>query len=381
MPILIGQCRHAPLNCDKPSLVIRVALTVSLVLVAWASSAAAAEESDYCRAVRARASSDAALLLWPRVIVQGIRFPSTGSVDLATATGSHYHGFQARIGLSLSPLDLYRGVRVLGVGDADCQQKGARENLREAITHAIDVARLTALREQTAYLEAHRDAWRALAAKAEQRLTARVVTLVEFDEVRRQVDALEHRLADLRGDARQIEANGVEPSYEPLDRLAQRYLQRAGRFDRAMSHLRALDAVQLQVTAGIVPENPTDWYGLAEASFNLGGFMRVHEENEYLAAHADELRRARYELGAALQTLRKQVAATLDQLREDSAVRERELAFLSTSRTALEKSDAPSVAHARDTLAIEQISLESDRVFIGRLAASLRALMEDSHAR
>jgi hypothetical protein len=58
-----------------PSRLLAVALAF---FFPWA---AAAQTSPYCRKVRARAAGDAALLMSPRIVVQGIRFPSNGQVE------------------------------------------------------------------------------------------------------------------------------------------------------------------------------------------------------------------------------------------------------------------------------------------------------------
>jgi hypothetical protein len=349
-------------------------MVLSLALLA--PSLASAADTPYCRRAQARAASDAALLLWPRLIVQGIRFPASGQVDLSPTVGQ---GYQGRVGLAFSPLDLYRGVRVLQIADADCEQQDAGERLRELLARGIDVARLAALVEQGSYLDAHRDQWRALAAKAQERLAARVITLVEFDELRRHADELERRLVQVHGDAHQLQARGTDLSGEPLGLLARRYVEQSTRFDRQTSHLRTLDAIEFQVSAGLIPRSPVDWYGIAEVSINLGGIARAKKEQTYLAARTDELHHARYELDAQAEDLRKQVAAALEQTRQDREVIERTLAFIATSRHALAQSEAPNIAHARDTLAIEQISLDSERVFLSAFVGPLSALLEDRH--
>jgi hypothetical protein len=54
------------------------------MLVVACAAPAFAQDSSYCRRVRARAASDAALLMAPRVVLRGLRFPQTGQVDAAS---------------------------------------------------------------------------------------------------------------------------------------------------------------------------------------------------------------------------------------------------------------------------------------------------------
>jgi hypothetical protein len=229
------------------------------------------------------------------------------------------------------------------------------------------------------FLDRHRDEWRTIRTRAEERLSARVVTLVEFDEVRRQADALEHKLVQTHGEASEIEARKPDPPRGSLGALARDYAERSLSTEREISSLRALDAWQVQLTGGVIPIAPVDWYGLAEVSFNLGGLVRPQHEDAYIAAKADELRDARYELGARLRDFRSQVAAAVEQARRDLEVADRQVAFLASTRAALEKSEAQSVAQARDVLAIEELSVQSDTVFLRALVGALSVFLEGNH--
>jgi hypothetical protein len=357
----------------EPSLTARGAL--ALLFFATATPARA-DEAPYCRKAHARAASDAALLMAPRFVLQGIRFPSTGQLDIGLTTGT---GYQARAALTFSPLDLYRGLRVLRVGDADCLQHETSGGIERILAQGTDAARLVALREQVTFLNQHREEWRAVRSRAEERLSARVVTLVEFDEVRRQADALEHKLVETHGEASEIEARRPDPPRGSLGALAREYAERSLAAEREIWSLRALDAWQVQLTGGVIPIRPVDWYGVAEVSFNLGGLVRPQHEDAYMAAKTDELRDARYELGARLRDFRNQVAAAVEQARRDLEVADRQVVFLENTRVALEKSDAQSVAQARDVVTIEELSVQSDAVFLRALVGALSVFLEGDH--
>ncbi|HXN33871.1 MAG TPA: hypothetical protein VN894_18505 [Polyangiaceae bacterium] len=340
--------------------------------------AAAAQSSPYCRKVRARAAGDAALLMSPRVVVQGIRFPSNGQVE-ATAGVLVGAGYQARAGVSFSPLEFYRGAEVIRLGDADCDQHDALESIRETISQGADAARASAPRAQADYLEGHRDELRSLATRAEQRLAARLITVVEFQELRQKCNAVERKLVEIQAEAKILRAKGEEPPRESVGALAERYEKLAMRFERETSRLRSLDAWHFQLTGGVVPLAPVDWYGLAEVSYNPGGVVRNQRESRYLEARDDELRRSPYEPGPQSRELRAQLAAALELARSNLDIDDRDAAAIDSATRALEHSTAPDAAHARDFLAIEGLSIQSDRVFFHKWIESLWAMLEAGH--
>ena len=334
--------------------------------------------SAYCRTARARAASDAALLMTPSLVVQGIRFPTNNSVltDTGPTAG---RGYQVRAGLSFSPLDFYRGLRTMKVGDSDCSRHDASEKVDEGLAHGADGARLTALREQTVYLDAHRSDWQALRVKAEERLAARVITLIDIDDLRRYSDDLERKFVDVHGEVNQLLAQGTTRDAVPLGTLADQYARETVHFERETSTLRSLEPWQLQLTGGVIPESPVDWYGIAQLSLNFGTFARNRQEGLFVDARVDELRHASYEVDTKVREYRERVVASLGQARGELAVVDRELSFVTTTRAALERSDAQNIANARDTLAIEEFSAESDRVFLRAWIVALTALLENWH--
>src|SRR3954468_3905664 len=112
---------------------LRLCGAAAAVATFVSSASAHAEESAYCRKVRARATADAALLVAPRVTAEGIKAPSPlqagGKLDPASATS----GYQVRVGASFSPLNFYKGLRVKDIGESDCEQHETAMTARELI--------------------------------------------------------------------------------------------------------------------------------------------------------------------------------------------------------------------------------------------------------
>jgi hypothetical protein len=335
-----------------------------------------AQESPYCRRVRARAASDAALLMSPRVIVQGVRFPQTGVVDVGATVGS---GFQARAALSFSPLDFYKGLGVMEQGDADCAEHEVSAEVDGRLEEGNDPARLAGLLAQVQYLRAHHDEWRAVDSRAAARLGERTITLVEFETVRQRIAELERKLTAAEGEAGEIEARRIGAPSAPIGVLARQYAELAGRLERSEAHVRRLEPWQFQVTAGVIPQEPVDWYGLAEVSFSLGALARGPQEERHADARTDEVRRAPYEVEARVQRFRAGVAASLAGARRQLAVVEGDLAVLTSVRETLERSDGGQAAPSHDALVVEELSTESEEVFLRAFIDSLVTLLEGAH--
>jgi hypothetical protein len=359
---------------------IDVKALASLLLVGVVSTAsplASADESAYCRKVRARASSDAALMFAPSVQAHGIKFPNNGTIDSGVTTGA---GYQFRAVLTFSPLDFYRGFRVLRLGDADCEQHLAVEEAQNILEQGADFGRLPALRRQVAILDAKRSTWQALLAMNEERLAAHTISLADATEVRARVSDLELKRTRVAGEISKLEARGLESTRKGLATLAADVRAAAMRFEREASHVRALDAWDVRVTGGVIPQDkPVDFFGMIQVGYNFGGFWRNAYESRYLDARAEELRGSRHELEDRLSRFRDAMRSAATQARGELAVVEHSLTTLGTARAALEKSDAPGAPHALTVVELELVSIESDREFLTALLEELTRLQEESH--
>jgi len=351
------------------------ALTYFFALV----GASWAQDSTYCRKVRERAASDASLLFAPSVQVQGLKFPSDGTVDLSVTNGS---GYQFRAGLSLSPLDMYRGTRTLRVGEADCQAHELTMTLQELLLAGADFGRLPALRRELAYLDLQESAWGAILAETERRLAAGAATLVDATDVRKRVSDLSRKRAQLKGDVQRLEAMG-------LDQLEHRALSPAliddaiaagMRFEDEVSDIRELDPWTLSLTGGVVPQDAHNFFGMVQLGFNVGAFVRHAKEERYLAARAEELRAARYEAPAQFQRFRAQVQAAHDQAQRELDIVSNSLSAARAAREILAAHEnAPNASHAVALTDLGLIEGEADRVYLTALVEELTRALETPH--
>ncbi len=342
-------------------------------------SKASAQESAYCRKVRARAGGDAALLVAPTLQAQGIRFPANAAIDTGATAG--YQGYQARVAASWSPLDFYRGFRVLRVGDADCERGEAQISAQQLLLTGGDYGHLGALRKQNQFLDANKPMLLSIAAKNDERLQEHVISLLDANEVKTRVTELERKSIQVQAGISRLEARGADTYRGMLASLMSSVEATSMRYEREVSHVRSLDAWDVRLTGGIVPQEKPDYFGVVQIGFNFGAFSRNANETRYLDARGQELRKARYELLDQLRRFRDQVRITLAQTRSELALVDSKMASLVASRKALASSEAPSTPHTLAVLDLERIATEAEQVFLSTLIFELSTLEDKVHGK
>lgn len=352
---------------------------ISLAAAAGTAGTARADDSPYCRKVRARAASDAAMLIAPSLRLEAVKLPTafqhgTNTVD-PTAVGPEY---QLRGALLLSPLDMYKGFRVLGVADADCEH-----HVNAAIAEAIlaqdkDYGRGPALRKQITFLESRRSTWEEIAAKSEQRFASNVTTLQQVEEIRTRTTALERKCAQLAGELGRLESRGAMSFHGTLTVLARAIETTAMDYEKKSSHLRSLSSWGVDLTGGYIPPffsaERSDVYGMVQLTHNLGAIWQYRAETRYLAARADELRSSRHEQTSRIDAFREALRSSSTQAQRELQVIDARVSALTAGRAALDDTDALKAAHALALMDLELIADGSERAYLTELIAQLRAL-------
>lgn len=342
---------------------------------------ARADDTPYCRKVRARAVSDASLLIAPSLRLDGIKLPTafqTGANPIdPSQVGPEY---QIRGGVSVSPLDIYKGFRVLDLGDADCDQHVSAVTAEEIIAQGKEYGRAPALQKQIELLDARRPGWEALVAKSEQRFASAVTTLQQVEEVRTRAVSLDRQRAQLVGDKERLESSGAKVFKGTLADLTRAVETTAMRYERKASHVRSLDSWSVHLTAGYIPpffgSDHSDWYGMVALTHNLGSVWRNAAESRYLDAREDELKASRHELASRISTFRSNLRASSAQAQRELQVLESRISMLNAGRAALENSDALKAAHALALMELELIAADAERAYLTELVAQLRTLEE-----
>lgn len=340
---------------------------------------ASADDSAYCRKVRARATSEASLLFAPSVQALGIKFPSNGVADSGVTTGL---GYQLRAQVAFSPLDVYKATRVLRVGEADCREHEAVAAAQSFLAGGASFGRLAALRSQASFLDGQRAVWSGIVAAGEERLAAQVTPLLDVMELRARANELERRRARIQADIAQLEAAGAGGYRGSLDALVASVETRAMAKERELSHVRSLDAWGVTAAAGVVPRAAlVDYYGVVQVSFNFGSFWRNAAETRYVDARQDELRTSRFEVADMVRRLRKQLRGLSLGLQQELATYDRHAAALSSARAAIVQSTAPNAPQTIAVLDLDTVAIDAERTYLKAFIAELSKLEENVDAK
>ena len=272
------------------------------------AASAQADETPYCRKVGERAASDASLLFAPQLQLQGVRFPQVGTIDSGLTTGKDY---QFRAGLSLSPLDIYKGFKLQDVAKADCSQHEATASAAQVLAQGSDYGRLPALKKQSAALDTMHSQWEVIVKQADDRFDAHITSLLEVNEVRSRAAELAKKHEQIKGEIAELEAKGVDLKKAPkLTEMVDEVEKASMNFEQKAVTVRSLDAWDFRVTGGIIPqERPVDWYAVVQLSFNFGTFSHNAHDANYLDARRDELKNAKYELRDQVRRFGEQLKA------------------------------------------------------------------------
>lgn len=362
---------------DKPL----VAAVVTGCLATTSARSAMAEDSAYCRKVHARAAADSALLYAPTARAEALKLPTAiqpgGRID-PIGQGTSY---QLRAGLSVSAIDIYKGSRLSHVADADCAHHEAVFAAQELLSVGLELGRLAALRDQAAYLESRRDRWEEITRKTNERFEAKTMTLLNVADVRARAASLARRHVQLGADIARLEALGLDKQPASIERLIAAVERTGMRYEREASHVRSLDAWDINVTGGYVPPildaRRSDFFGLVQVSYNLGGPWRNAAESRYLSAREEELKTAKYELRRQLTQFREQARRSNAHAKRELQIVERAIEVLLADRAAVDQSDAPSVFYASAMLELELIGAESDRAYLTTLIRELSRVEEN----
>lgn len=338
-----------------------------------------ADTSPYCDKVRARAASEAALLFAPSVQAQGIKFPNAGAIDTGVTAGQ---GYQLRAAIVWSPLDFYKGFRVVAAGEADCRAFAATMTLEELLRQGSDYGRLPALRKQGRFLESHRNEWMTIAAKTDDRFAARAISLLEANAVRARIAELARLHASVSSEMELLELRGAAQVATTISQLVEDSDARTMDYEREASHIRSLAPWHFTVTGGVTPHGaPVDYFGVVQVGFNLGAFSRNASETRYLQARSAELAKARYEARDQLRRFREELRTTAARARRELAIVNDKLTALRTAKDALENSEAPQTPHALAVVELDIVFAESERTYLSELASELQHFEEKANAR
>lgn len=352
----------------------RLATLVALLLPLVAGAA----DTPYCQRVRARVRSEAARLMSPQLVVQGLRFPrSLSGLPLADLETTSLTPYQARAGLAFSPVEAARGLLLESASEEDCEREAVQSTLEAFVENAEGAARLPALRRQEAWLTQNAPLWKAVLAQEEERFTSRVVTLFELNQVRARTVILERTLVQAEGEAQRLEAKGYQPA-PGTGALVRAWLEHGVRQEQRLAGAQALSFWSLRLGGGVVvSDRPVDWYGLIELNVHLGALVNGPLEKAQATARAAELQTDRAGVEVRVRELLRQLGSLRAQARRELKLIEGQLESIARTREALERAQSPNVAFAISLLTCDQLVAESERIYLAAFVETLSALLEE----
>ena len=330
-------------------------------------------DADYCNKVKARAASDSSLLFSPSLQAQFVKFPSSSPLDAST-TGSTTNGYQARALAVWSPLDFYKGFGVQNVAEADCKQHAAMIEAMNVIGSALDVGKAPALKREVDFLQSKQVEWQKIVAVTDERLKANVIVITDAMQVRTSALTLDRKLIEQSGALATLSAKAYPETSKDLALLAQRVEDNSMKFEHETNHVRSLDSWTVTATAGVIPPQEggsVEWLGVLAIGFNFGAFIHNAQDNKYLDARTSELRNARYEVRDQLKKFKDQVSATISSTQTEIVLLEAEELRLQGLYAALKQTTATATPALLNSIDLEQIDLESDRIFLEELKNQL----------
>jgi hypothetical protein len=346
----------------------------SLVLVVLIPAASVGAQSPHCRRAHADARSRAYLLMSPSITTQALHLPRLG--DESGMALFQQVGWQARLGLSWSVLDVIRGAWVLDAAGSECARFEARARVERMLEHAPDHGRLEALREERDFLDESAPRVEALVAQGDARRAELRATQHQVNALHLRANELRRRRSQVQAEIERLEADDAPEPVDVREELAT-YEHAALALERTDADVRRLDAWRVQVRVGLVPSDTVDWFGALELTYNIGGIAQWLAEDERVAARADELAEARYELRQRVERFERRVRVGL-------AEEERALALVEAQLEVVEQQvrmfaelaeHTGEVLHAWAMTELNRIELEAERRYRQRLLLERRRVL------
>ena len=152
------------------------------------------------------------------------------------------------------------------------------------------------------------------------------------------------------------------------------YETRSISYEESVQHVRNLSPWKLDVTGGATAHPNVDYFGVVQLSYNFGGIFALGAEQRAVDARAAELKNARYEMRHQVESLRRELRASVEFLKKQVARIDEELARLAKERAVVEPTEAPNKTHLLAVLTLQVIDLEAERVFLNALAERQSAI-------
>jgi hypothetical protein len=366
-----GRSRPAPQRIARRALVIWVASLLPSAAAATSTDGPVAD-SGRCQRLLGVARSKADVLGSARLEAQAFRQPSVGFPTNPADVPERLE--QVRAGISWSPVDRWRGARLVEAADWECIAEDARSRLLEILDQGDRYGRPSALRTALSNLDAAIPRADERLSEAAERQRRGIDTHFEVDALRSRIVALRSQREQWRGELAGLEVLGTIEAAGPLNPLLQVYEEASLSADRARSEERRLESWRTDLRVGAVPWPQPDWFGAVSLGWSSGAVAQAQHERRSVDGRARELAESKDELRYRLSTFE-------ESLRRMQPALEAELTALREHAGHLRRRVAatpPEDEYRKvvDAMFIESMEVDARSLLLETLLSARRALLK-----
>jgi len=334
-----------------------------------------ASDSDcaYCDKTKALSKSTASLLYWPTLSVRGLRIPVKGGANGENLVMGDT--FQVRTQLSISLIDIYKGVVTENIGRQDCNRHVAEMKLLDILEQSADIGRIPALRKQKDYYLSKKIEIREIIEHEQKRYDQRLTTVIEFNQLKIKSISIEKKMREILADLSYMEARDFRMPDEAVPMLIDSFLTSSLDFESESSHLRKIEPWQFDIAGGIVPSESIDWFAGIEISYKFGGISQHIYEKKYLAARKRELNSARYEITDRTRALLEHLSNTSRLLDEHKQLIKDQLDIFRIQKEKVAQTETVKKGMLLSLLELEIIDLEGELIYLEGMQKSRNLLL------
>lgn len=338
-----------------------------------ASSVAAAPLSDntereieaYCRYVRAVGQSSSALLFSPSLFATLSNVPTTSTEAVDALGGSRA---RLQLGVSFSPVRVYRGFVTSDIASAECQRYAAEARTPPPV--AFSVSERAPLQAKIRVLEGAVARGKELRTKLALQLETSLATIDEYRSLALQLNSLEQSLSDAA--ARLALVPNEPPRPSPAHAAARAASE--DRLQEAQARLRRSQALEFELQAGYYrifgQEQSVPAFAMATVAFSPGWLWQAPADARARAAHGAWLK-ARTAPPKVPPDVVAALRQTLQVVRERARVLAGTLVDLEARRAVVERVPGEQPRHYADVMGLQLASLLAEQAYLTTYAATL----------
>jgi len=333
------------------------------------------EIEAYCHYVQAVGQSSSALLFSPSLFATLGNVPTTAAEATDDLGGSRA---RLQLGLSFSPLRVYRGFVTNDIAKAECQRYAAEARTPPPVVFSL--SERAPLLAKIRVLEGAVVRGRELRAKLAVQLETSLATIDEYRSLALQLNSLEQSLSEAA--ARLALVPNEPPRPSPAHAAAR--ADSEDRLQEAQARLRRSQALEFELRAGyyrIFGQPQTlPAFAMATVEFSPGWLWQAPADARARAAHSAWLK-ARLAPPTLPPDVRAGLQHALQVTRERARVLGATLADLEARRAIVERVPGEQPRHYADVMGLQLASLLAEQAYLNTYAATLEQALASAPER